>query len=565
MNYQDVLLLKIRQNPRNPRKVHEGRNFDELVDSIKRKGVIQPIVIRPIKETKEGRTFEVVAGNRRFVASTKISVARKMVTATIPAMIRDLSDDEAFEFMMIENLQREDLTDLEEAESFKGFIENRKKKGTNGSAIDELGKRIGLNPRYIRSRVDVMSLPKYILKEWNTGKLCYGHLEQLLRVKDGSKLRHAFDWIFEGFNQRVNSVSDLKDEIDEESPDLKYATFARDECNVCPKNSAVQIALWNIGSCKGLLCHDSKCFREKQRKSLKKNWAKSEFAQTCKTTGFQFKEELDWNQWERFYAYAGAFRPDDECKKCSNFLTLLTYFAKVDERQVCVDKACFKRKERAWQNRGKSGEKSVIAGPRVSWHGEFFREEFLTGRLPGKFAEHAPLADDESIRITMFGFISTSQTFKDIFADEMKKQGKIKTPHDVFFKEGNVRIWRLIEKMNMGEVKAWLVKFAEDIILNRSEVSADARFKIAEFLGVKLMEEFAVTEEYLKKKTIKEMLEFGKKSKLFTTTLMMRYLKDTLNKDHFEKCKKAELIDCFLKSGIGLVGKIPAEIVPRIK
>jgi ParB/RepB/Spo0J family partition protein len=567
MNYQDVSLRTIRQNPRNPRKIYEGRNFDELVASIAVKGVIQPIVIRPVKESKEGTIFEVVAGNRRFMASAKLSAARKMPTATIPAVIRDLSDGEAFEFMMIENLQREDLTDLEEAQSFKGFIESRKKEGTNGSAIDELGKRIGLNPRYIRSRIDVLSLPKYALKEWDKGTLSYGHLRQLLRITDTKALRDTFDWIFEDFrhDDAINTVSNLKEEIDGESPELKFATFDQTQCKICSKNSAVQIVLWDIGDAKNMMCHDPKCFIKKQGKSLKDNWEKSEFRLNYKTNGFRFEKDLDWNEWERFYEYPSAFRPDKECKKCANFVTLLSIFGKVEEKQVCLDKSCFTKKQRAFQTTGKPGEKAAAAGPRVSWHGEFFREEFLTERLPGKFAEHAPLADDESIRLAMFGFVSTSHHFKSLLAEQMEEQKKIKDNFSLFYVEGNVRLWQLIEKMNMGEVKAWLVKFAEDIILNRSEVSADARLKIAEFLGVKLLKEFSVTEEYLKKKTIKEMIEFGKKSKLFAEPKMMVYIVDKIKKKTFEQCKKTELISCFMKSGVDLVGRIPEEIIPAKK
>jgi len=552
MEYHEISLKSITQNPRNPRKVYKGRSFDELVDSIRQKGVIQPIVVRPIGKDPIQMFYEVVAGNRRFMASVRISEARKMTMATIPAIVRHLSDDEAFEFMMIENLQREDLTDLEEAQSFKGFIESRKTKGTNGSAIEELAKKTGINPRYIRSRVDVLDLPKYILKEWEKGTLLYGHLEQLLRVKDTKALRDAFDWIFKGFGKDVNNVCDLKEEIDSESPELKYATFNHDECKICPRNSAVQIALWDVGGT-NLLCHDPKCFKEKQKKNLKENWKNTEYFKNYKTNGFRFDKDIDWDQWERFYSYGSAFLPDKECKKCEKFLTLLTMLGKVDEKQVCVDKICYARKKRAWENRGKPGTKEE-AGARVSWHGEFFREEFLALALPGKFAEHKPLGDEDTIRLTMFGFVSTGHHFKSMLAKD--------DDLSLFYREGNVRLWRLIAKMKIEEVKAWLVKFAEDIILNRQKVSADARLKIAEFLGVKLLKEFAVTEEYLKKKTIKEMLEFGKESKLFTTPEMMRYLKDTIKKTGFDKCKKTELLDVFLKSGVNLVGRIPAEIVP---
>ncbi len=557
MNYQDVSLITIRKNPRNPRKTYEGRNFDELVASIAVKGVIQPIVIRPIKKTSDGTVFEVVAGNRRFMASLKLSAARKMPTATIPAVIRDLSDGEAFEFMMIENLQREDLTDLEEAQSFRGFIESRKKEGKNGSAVAELGKRIGLNPRYIRSRIDVLSLPKYVLIAWDNGTLSYGHLQQLLRITDTKNLRGVFNWTLQGFNDEPETIISLKNKIDQASPELKYALFDQKECKTCPKNSSIQIALWDIGDEKALRCHQPKCFIMKQRQFLKKNWQETLFFKHYKTTGFRFKEEVDWDEWQRFYQHGQAFMPDKQCKECKDFITLISYKGQVDEEKACINKSCYNRRDKAWQNRGKSDKKEAAAGSRVSWHGEFFREEFLTKKLPGKFAEHAPLADDESIRLAMFGFASTGHHFKSMLAKD--------DDLSLFYVEGNVRLWQLIEKMNMGEVKAWLVKFAEDIILNRQEVSADARLKIAEFLGVKLLKEFSVTEDYLQKKTIKEMLIFGQRADLFTRKKMLDYLQNTIKKSTYTKCKKTELIDCFMKSGVELVGRIPEEIIPAKK
>jgi len=559
MNYQEILLRNIRPNPRNPRKTYKGRSFDELAESIRAKGVIQPIVVRPIEPHQEGKTVEIVAGNRRFKALCSIIEEHDLMDkATIPAVVRDLTEDEAFELMMIENLQREDLTDLEEAMSFKAFIHNFKDRG---AALQDLAKKTGINPRYIRSRLDVLRLPKYVLKEWNKGTFIFGHLEQLLRVKDSKDFRKVFEWTLEGMDDEPEPVRALKEKIDGGSPELKYATFPRDECKTCTKNSSVQLVMWDLEEGKEVFCHEPKCFREKQEKYLKKNWKKTEFFKNYKTIGFRFKEEIGWNSYVTFREYEGALRPDKDCFECSNFVTLLTTLGKVDEKQACIDVKCKSRKQRAWDNRGKP-EKAKGTGPRVAWHGEFFREEFLAGRIPEKFTEHKPLEDEDTIRLTMFGFVSTGHHFKSLLSDSLKEAGKLKDRFSLFYREGNVRLWRLITKMKIEEVKTWLVKFAEDIIMNRQEVSADARLKIAEFLGVKLLKEFAVTEEYLKKKTIKEMLEFGKKSKLFTDPLVMKYLRDKIKKKGFDKCKKTELLDVFLKSGAKLIGKIPAEIVP---
>ena len=555
MEYQKILLSNIRLNPLNPRKIYKGRNFDELVNSIKEKGIIQPIVVRPISTMDEGNgvIYEVVAGNRRFVAATKIAFgSRDKKQATIPAVIRVLSEDEAFEFMMIENLQREDLTDLEEAESFGGFIEKKKELGKNGSAIEELGTKTGINPRYIRSRIQVLTLPKYVLNAWNNGRIVYGHLEQFLRVEGGEKLRSFFKWTV-GVRDDTEPVVDLKERIDRQSPPLKHATFRRDECRICPRNSAVQIKLWDLGDEKALLCHDPKCFRKKQAKNLKENWEMTEFCKKFKTLGFRFKEDLDWNTYRVFRGYTGSFRPDDECKKCDTFVTILTLMGKVDEAKACVKTPCFEKKEKAWSRRGDPEKKKVdSSGPRVSWHGEHFREEFLSSTLPKRY-ELFGHADIKMAHMSLFAFVKLDNELLSFMAKEIKLK-------DHYLDK---KLFERIGKMDRDEVQELLQKCALKVIMKRQwPVSCEGRLAAATHLGINLKKEFAITQEYLEKKTIKEMLEFGKKYKLFAEPKMMVYLVDKIKKKEFEKCKKAELIEVFLKSGVDLVGKVPAEILP---
>jgi len=95
-------------------------------------------------------------------------------------------------------------------------------------------------------------------------------------------------------------------------------------------------------------------------------------------------------------------------------------------------------------------------------------------------------------------------------------------------------------------------------------VTCEGRLAAAAHLGINLAKEFAVTEDYLEHKTIREMLEFGEKSGIFKKKKAQDYLTKTLKKKpgKFESCKKTELIDLFLKSGVNLIGKVPDEIVP---
>ena len=172
-HYAEITLADITSNPQNPRKNFSGPKFEELIASIKQVGVIEPILIRPVK----GKTpYEIIAGERRWRASCDIASANGGIKKnTIPAIVRDISDDEAFDLMTIENLQREDLTELEEAQSFKLYLDKKGKE-----ALPELAERTGIKPSYIMRRVSVLELPKEILKAWEKGTIKYGHCEQLV-------------------------------------------------------------------------------------------------------------------------------------------------------------------------------------------------------------------------------------------------------------------------------------------------------------------------------------------------------------------------------------------------
>ena len=108
-----------------------------------------------------------------------------------------------------------------------------------------------------------------------------------------------------------------------------------------------------------------------------------------------------------------------------------------------------------------------------------------------------------------------------------------------------------------------LIKEASLQVILQEDFGAEGRRLIAKYLGIDLSKEFAITREYLEKKTIREMLEFGEKSRIFKAKKVQEYLTKTLKKKpgKFSSCKKAELVDLFLKSGIDLVGKVPDEII----
>ncbi|GAH01815.1 unnamed protein product, partial [marine sediment metagenome] len=137
---------------------------------------------------------------------------------------------------------------------------------------------------------------------------------------------------------------------------------------------------------------------------------------------------------------------------------------------------------------------------------------------------------------------------------------------EIKFKESYLdkKLFERIEKMELDEIQELTKKCALKIIMRHYPVTCAGRLAAAAHLGIDLAKEFAVTEDYLEHKTIREMLEFGEASGIFKSKKVQDYMVKTLKKKpgKFGSCKKTELIDVFLQSGVNLVGKVPEEILP---
>jgi ParB family chromosome partitioning protein len=358
---QTITLNNIRPNPHNPRKNFAGKSFEELVASVREKGVIQPILVRPVKSKKT--PFEIIFGERRFRASCVVAKANGgLAKHEIPVLVRDLDDNTSFDLMTIENLQRQDLTELEEATSFKYYIE---KHGEEAAAT--LAERTGISAGYIRRRVAVLALPKYVLKAWDKGQLKYGHLEQLSRLKDKEQIKRLYEEIIEVADSwSPITVADLKKNIAAESPALAKALFniKKDGCATCPQNSDVQGNLFETDTT-NKKCMHPKCYKEKQAAWFAENRDKFVEKHDLKTNGFRFLDDFEWNAFETIHDWE---KTPDNCKECDHLVTMLSVEGEVQRTKACIgpndclDKAKKEEKKQAKSKDGKSG-------PRVAWHG----------------------------------------------------------------------------------------------------------------------------------------------------------------------------------------------------
>ncbi|WP_226668615.1 ParB/RepB/Spo0J family partition protein [Metabacillus litoralis] len=197
---QEIKLNEIRPNPYQPRKNFEEDAIRELKESILQHGVLQPIIVR-----KSIKGFEIVVGERRFRA------AKEAKLSTIPAVIRDLSEQQMMELALLENLQREDLSPIEEAQAYQTLMDKL------NFTQEALAKRLGKSRPHIANHVRLLSLSKPIQQLIAEGKLSMGHGRTLLGLKNKNKLQPLVEKILrEQLN--VRQVEQLIQQINQNVP-----------------------------------------------------------------------------------------------------------------------------------------------------------------------------------------------------------------------------------------------------------------------------------------------------------------------------------------------------------
>ena len=176
----EIPLTEIRSNPYQPRKEFDEESLREFAESIKEHGVIQPIIVK-----KSIKGYELIAGERRTRAS---KIAGK---ETIPAIIREFNDQEMMEIALIENIQREDLNPIEEAEAFEKII-----KSTNITQ-EEAAKKFGKSRSYITNILGLLSLPEKSKKLVIEQKITMGHARALSKLEDPDQINKLANMIIE--------------------------------------------------------------------------------------------------------------------------------------------------------------------------------------------------------------------------------------------------------------------------------------------------------------------------------------------------------------------------------
>ena len=170
-----IRLSEIEPNRNQPRKEFDEASLSELADSIAEHGLLQPILVRPLPDGG----YQIVAGERRWRASRMAGLSE------IPAVIRELSERDAAQLALVENLQREDLNPLEEAEGYGVLIE------TYGLTQEEAAKSVGKSRPAVTNALRLLSLPDRVKALLREGTLSAGHARALLALEDPQRIEKA--------------------------------------------------------------------------------------------------------------------------------------------------------------------------------------------------------------------------------------------------------------------------------------------------------------------------------------------------------------------------------------
>lgn len=217
---QFIALELIRPNPYQPRKTFEEERLNDLASSIQQHGILQPIVLR---QTVQG--YYIVVGERRFRASQLAGLTE------VPAIIKELSDEDMMELAIIENLQREDLNAIEEAESYKKMMTDL------NITQQEVARRLGKSRPYIANMLRLLQLPKNVAQMVQQGALSSAHGRTLLTLKDASKIKKTAkqaaqeSWSVRYLEEYVNALvsKDISRKVDKETKGSKPKMIQQQE------------------------------------------------------------------------------------------------------------------------------------------------------------------------------------------------------------------------------------------------------------------------------------------------------------------------------------------------
>jgi len=506
----------------NPRTILDNEPLDELTASIREKGVLQPVLLRPLEK---GR-FELISGSRRLRAAKAAGLAVIPYDVALPA-----DENEIAEMKLEENIHRVDLTPIEEGAAFREYLDKTKKD------VAFLAKKISKPALYIERRLALVNLPKEHQDAINRGKMTMGHGLALARVKDQKKQKELFKQIVE---DRIG-VRETIQRISHHHIDLSDAIFDRKGCQGCPHNGGEQAILFETGTELKGICLNPSCFHRKTSEHIQEKTRKLQKQgirvlspahlgtlkrkETISTWEDDYKEIVTKKLQKEPDNYAVAFIPGydgipEKTIVCTNPLAR----AKNKEQITAEDEV----KER--QRKAREKLKNKV---------DAYKQDFLIKTCAGKMAPAGKAVKVMALYGLLLSRIRNSR-------EEMKEL--IKEAGLKFNTWGAIsnllpKLWGLDE----GALDRHLAKAAGLLFC---EIGMRELLHSAGELRVDMEKEFQIDEAFLKLHTKDQLTTLAKEIGL------NRHMKEK-GKEEWAKGKRQELIDAFLKEGFSLKGIVP--------
>lgn len=265
-------ISKIELGHSNPRKSIDQKALKELSESIKEHGILQPILVRPyVDEKSSWQDYQLVCGERRYRAALLAGLEE------VPCNVRVLTDEEAFELQIIENLERKDVHPLDEADAFKSMLHS------GNYTIQDIAAKMAKPESFIAQRLKLVDLIDEVRADFLAGYLGIGHAILIARcdaIKQMDIYNESKPWTGDG-DSDYGTISELRETIENDSYLISDARFDTEDtelvkdcgaCSVCPKRSGVNPVLFE--DMQGDRCFDEKCFDAKEEAHIIKEVGK---------------------------------------------------------------------------------------------------------------------------------------------------------------------------------------------------------------------------------------------------------------------------------------------------
>lgn len=319
------------------RKVFNKQKMEELAASIKRQGIITPLIVCEIP----GNRYEIVAGARRFRAAKELNIKE------VPCLVRKLDESEAAQVRIIENLQREDLGPLDEGKEYHRLLKG------HGMPVDDIAAKVCKKKSYVLIRLGLVGLPEEILKGHAAGKIMDAHLLVIGRLNDPKMQVKLFNEITK-FSMDPVAAERKMEEISRPY-EIRYACFDKKKCATCACNTSLQQSIFPGEEEAGDgYCTDPECYKAKTEDHLasvanefQKKGKKVVLKSAAKKSKIEAIPDSYISYWDKQV---------QKCKACKARVMILSAgYGKVKEDLGCADLECLrKHKENANKSNGRN-------------------------------------------------------------------------------------------------------------------------------------------------------------------------------------------------------------------